>query len=224
MRLLRKLKDTAISAYISTNKIQENLSQVMNNTESDIRHEQQIKQQQQINLLSKKRFYHILERLDDIQYNKFRDGQPTSGIRERSFINKKYESLLETVGGQSGSYHLKTNNLLGMYASHANFIIEDNQHVLEFVVNTTINPIVRTLDLSNLTRLTLNENGKTYSFNTLNYLGTMQTNPYEISLYFLVQVEKFGEYDFELDDEVRILDSRNTPPKDSIMYNPKFGL
>lgn len=223
MNFLRKIKNTAISAYISTNKIQENLAQVVNNADADIRFEQQVRQQE-LKLVSKKKFYEILERLDDIQYRRFRENQSES-IIDRSFINKRYGSIHESTGDvDNATYHLKTNNLLGKYASHVNLITEENQHVLEFVINTTTNPISRTLDFTNLTTLSLNENGKTYSFNILSYLGSTQNNPYENSLYFLADIEKFGVYDFEMDETQRVLTSRDTPPKNTINYNPNLGL
>jgi hypothetical protein len=218
MGILQRIKNTAAGLYVATGKVQEQLSQNTIFGVPDNAYIQQVKQQQ-INLLSKKRFYNILEHADDYMSNKYRmENDITSN--DRTFKNKRYGSSFENIGGDdsTATYHLKTNNLLGRYADYVNVINENNQIVLQFVINTQQNPSVRVNNFTDLTHLKINESGKSYSFNVFSYLGSTQENQFELSLYYQASIEKFGEYEFDLDDTRRVLTSKDCPPKNTINY------
>ena len=59
MGILQRIKNTASGLYVATGKVQEQLSQNINFGQPDNAYIQQVRQQQ-INLLSKKRFYNII--------------------------------------------------------------------------------------------------------------------------------------------------------------------
>ena len=215
MSIFKNLRNVAASAYIAMGKVQDSMPGFNDN--ENIRHEQQIRKEY-INLLSKKRFYNILERSEEIRSRKIL-GEDRSNDVNRTFKNKRHGSFMEsTDGDENVPFKLKTNNSLGQYCDYVSLIEEQGNLVLEFVVNTVNNPSVRFTNFNDLTHLTLNENGKTFSFNVIKYLGTIQKSNYEISLYYQGVIEKFGEYDFELDDSPRILTSKDCPPKNTVNY------
>lgn len=199
----------AISSYIAASKLQENLVQNFNLNSNDTQFEQQIRKQQ-INLLSKKRFYDILESAED--YYKIKNG--VLDFKYRTFKNKVYTNNLYDLNGEQSSYHLKTNNSIGKFSEHVNVHNEEGTIVLEFVINRENNPQSTYHTFDDLNYFYVVENAKTYSFNVIKFLGTNKINQYETSYYFQAIVEKNGVYDFEMDESERILDSKNTPPKD----------
>ena len=204
MSIFKRIKNTVTATYVAAGKVQDlgadlNLSPNVNNV-------REVKQQQQINVVSKKRFYQILEHLEDRHGRKY--GADDS---LRTFVNKEYYEGHRTI------YHIRTDNSLGGYTNYVNVINENGLTVLEFIVNPPSHPTMRTNDITNLRNLTVIENAKTYSYDVLRFLGSDVKSPYETSFFFQVNIVKNGEYDFEMgDDEKRTLTAKDFPPKDTI--------
>jgi len=210
MNFLRKIKNTATSAFIASGKVQEKINEAVNTEYGYI----QEMRKEHINLLSKKKFYELLNEADEYTSNRFYSER---GLQRdpynRSFINKIYtKDSFKLNDPNNYTYHLKTDNNLGKYAKHVNLITEDNQHVLEFIVNPHTSPESRYDDLTTLSSLIVNENGKTFEFSTIKYLGSNVNPNGEISIFYQVNINQFGEYNFELDDTPRILTKKDCPP------------
>jgi hypothetical protein len=184
------------------------------NLNPDSHYEHQVRQQQ-LKLISKRRFYEILEAAEDFyQDNHAEKFGLLKEQRGTNHVTKGFKNR-PVYGNANMKFTFRTNNNINQYASHANFSHNDGSPYIEFVINTTENPIVKNLDFSNLNYFEIAENAKTYSFNIYNYLGGRQINPHEIGLIYECTVERNGEYDFDMDDTERILTPKDTPPKNT---------
>lgn len=181
----------------------------------DTHYEQQIQKevgQEQIKLVSKRRFYSILEHAED-KYKKSKGFDPNA--TNRTFKNKIIPQLFEE--NPTRTHTFRTNNKIGIYADYANYFMNEGIHYLEFVLNTEIHPIVKNMDFSNLNyfEAAITETAKTYSYNITSYLGGRKINEFEIGLIYECVIDKDGVYDFDLDDTERILTKKDFPPKNT---------
>ncbi len=211
MSIFRKIKNTVVGAYISAGKVQNELSQ-MNAIEPQITNIREVKKQE-IKIASKKKFYDILEHLENKDRQKY--ASLRNHIDDRTFVNRRYQSMDSLIP----TYHIKTNNDLGSFTKHLNLINEDNNIVLEFVINTEENPSFKNRTFDDLSYVSVVENAKTYSYVIISHLGTIKNNPFETSMFYQVNVELNGVYNFHMEDtKPRVLTAKDCPPQNSTNY------
>lgn len=182
------------------------------NPESHYEHQVQ---QRQIKLLSKRKFYQVLEQIDNILNRKY--GDRMSQLKEQrnlSHITKGFKNK-PVYSNPNMNCTFRTNNSINQYASYANYCHNNGSPYVEFIINTTEYPMVKNMDFSSLNYFEVAENAKTYSLNITSYLGGRQINQYEIGLIFECSIDKDGIYDFDMDDNERILTSKDCPPKNT---------
>lgn len=137
------------------------------------------------------------------------------------FKNQRFGSLMEDINNldENAKYKFKTNNELYKYASNVKIHYNDDGLVLEFIVNSSENPRTLMMDFQDLKHFSVTEkNAKIYEYEILSYMGTRVTAPFEKGHMYKANVLKYGEYNFEMDDKVNILDKKNTPPKNTVYY------
>lgn len=136
------------------------------------------------------------------------------------FKNQRYGNIMEHIDhlDENTKYKFSTNNDLYKYASNVKINYVDDGMELEFIVNSSEQPFTINMDFTDLTTFSVNEEGKTYEYEILSYMGTRVTAPFEKGHMFKANIIKNGTYEFEMDDTVRILDKKNTPPKNTVFF------
>lgn len=175
--------------------------------------EEQVRKQE-INILSEKRFYDLLNKAEQIHKSKISENVENKlksrGIEENflSFKNFKYEAPLhEQLGGSITPplYKFKTDNDICKYASDVHIKQTNDKLTLNFLVNLNEHPIVQGIayNLVNLTAFAINENGKIYAYDVTNFEGIIKPTPFEIFLVFEAKCVMNGEYNRELSSETK---------------------
>lgn len=165
----------------------------------------------EINIISEKRFYELLNATDDYFRRKREDRNKqileSRGIKEDflSFKNVSYEpSLHEQLSGNTErTYKFKTDNDICKYSTDVHISKENDIHTLSFLINLTQHPIVRKIgyDLKNLTAFAINENMKIYAYSIIEFKGIITPNENEIFITFGAKCEVDGQYPRELSNQ-----------------------
>lgn len=201
----------AMMSLSKLNQVKENETYV-NHLDDESVQEQKVRKQE-INLLSKKRFYDIMNLMDESDRRrnqlKYESMLEQRGIQENflSFKNQKFEpSLHEQMGGNDEpTYKFKTDNDICKYTSDVHIKEVDGKLTLNFLINLLEHPRVRKIayDLQNLTAFALNHNGKVYAYEVVNFEGIIRPNDNEIFVVFESKCIMDGVYPDSVTDEYR---------------------
>jgi len=182
--------------------------------EDDTFQEQKIRKQE-INIISEKRFYDLLDAADRFHKNKnverFQQILENRGISNDfiSFKNQTYEPPMheQLSGVGEYTYKFKTDNDICKYSSDVHIKNENGVLTLSFLINLQQYPIVRKIgyDLKNLTAFALNENAKVYAYEITNFIGIVRPNENEIYIVFEGRCELNGEYVREMSTQDRTM-------------------
>lgn len=224
--IMSNIKNFFVSAVSSLGKFQENIGQNINGVNNEISLEQQVRKRE-IKLLSKSRFYEIMENSEIVKkLNSL--GIPATkenienykNLPPRCFKNERYGELMEDINGneETARYKFRASNIIYRYASHVNLMYNDGHTFLEFVINKIHYPQTVGIDFSNLNYFEVIENAKTYGYEITGFIGGRVISPYENGLIFEGNVVINGIHDFDMDDSNVILNSVNTPPKNTVHY------
>jgi len=137
------------------------------------------------------------------------------------FRNQRFGSLMEDINNldEDAKYKFSTNNDLYKYASNVKIHYKDDGLFLEFIVNSSENPKILMMNFEDLNHFSVVEkNAKTYEYEILSYEGTRVTAPFEKGYMYKANILKNGEYNFEMDDKINILNKKNTPAKNTAFY------
>lgn len=212
--MLNSIKGLVAGAMMSLsklNQVKENETYV-NHLEDETIQEQKVRKQE-INVISKKRFYDILNKLEerDRERNKekYEFMLKQRGINEDflSFKNIKFAPPLheQLAGNMDYTYIFKTDNDMYKYASDVHVKDTDGKLTLSFLINLFEHPEIRTIaeDLKNLTAFALNHNGKVYAYDVINFEGIITPNTHEIFMIFESKCIMNGVYPDSVTDEYR---------------------
>ncbi len=201
----------AMMSLSKLNQVKENETYV-NHLDDESVQEQKVRKQE-INLISRKRFYDILNKLEEgareRNKEKYEFMLEQRGINEDflSFKNIKFAPPLhEQLGGNMDyTYKFKTDNDICKYSSDVHIKEVDGKLTLNFLINLLEHPRVRKIayELNNLTAFALNHNGKVYAYEVLNFEGIIQPNDSEIFVVFESNCIMNGVYPDSITDEYR---------------------
>jgi len=211
------IKNFITSAAISLSRINDlkGRDSFVVDDEDDTHQEQQVRKQE-INIISEKRFYDLLNKADEYHKNKYslrtQSILESRGINEDflSFNNFTYEPPLhEQMAGNTSpiEYKFKTDNDICKYASSVHIKEYDNKTTLNFLINVQEHPRIKTMaeELRNLTAFAINHNGKIFAYEVIKFEGIISPNPHEIFLVFESKCVMNGEYGRELSNESRTM-------------------
>jgi hypothetical protein len=209
----KNLKDLILSGFLSLSKAEQDILKEVVNTasgQSDVQHEQQVRKQE-IKVISRKRFYQILERADGIISE--REKQRLALIMEQrgfsdtdlTFKNEAYQGILGSVG-----HKFKTDNGIFRFANTAQVKDLGGQKEISFLINTVEHPSINAHynKLTNLTYFELEENRAKYQYNILNFAG-VEKRGYDLVLKFIGDVVVDGVKPTYDDDEERVMTKRD---------------
>lgn len=207
--MLEKWKGFVAASVMSMQKLNDVFDNQKTTKDENIVQEEQVKKQE-INLISQKRFYDLLNKADDIMNKKHEyhnqkilEGR---GINEdfKSFKNIiYYPSVHEEIMGLTQlKYKFQTNNKLNEYASDVHVKNQSGMLTLNFLINLNENPSfkIHKDELINLEYFKIQHYAKLYHFNILRFLGVITPNPFEIFMVFEAESVLNGEYSRELSD------------------------
>lgn len=206
------VKNFIAGAVMSLSKLNQlkDRESFIDDVENDVSQEQQVRKQE-INLISEKRFYEILEKTDNIF--KLRNAERTEkmlkarGINENflSFKNYKYEPPLheQLSSNVEPTYKFKTDNDICKYVSDVHIKDDGNKLTLNFLLNLEQHQFIRKKmeSLKNLSALAINVDAKIYAYDVIAFEGIISPNPHEIFLVFEAKCVMNGEYARNLSDE-----------------------
>lgn len=227
--MLNKIKGLVAASYMSLQKINDVQDTQKTTKDDNIVQEQQTRKQE-INLLSQKRFYDILNRVDDMHRKKYEYHSKTilesRGINENflSFKNQTYypsahEELMDTG---VKTYKFRTNNRLNEFASDVHIKEQNGVLTLNFLINIVEYPEFKMIrdNLVNLNHFSISHYAKVYHYEIVKFLGFIAPNPYEIFVVFEANNIINGEYQKELDDTSQRTHKNNLiDPKTYIIKN-----
>lgn len=213
-----KIKDLIISGFMSLSKVEQAiLKEVVMGMDDKVSMEKPV-QKDEIKLLSKKRFYEILERAD--AYLSEKDKARLTLLMEQrglsdvtTFKNRTYTDMFNNA-----DYKFKTDNGLFRFANtaHVKDLSGTNKEI-SFFVNTTEHPgiINHYNQLSGLKYFELDDNLRKYGYNVYEFIGAEKVN-YEMVLKFRGDVKIDGIKMNIEEDEERVMTR-----KDLLNPNPQ---
>jgi hypothetical protein len=211
--MVKNLKDLIISGYLSLSKVEQQVfKDVLNNMDSDtLRQEEQVRKSE-IKLISRKRFYEILDRADNFITQKDRERlavlmeQRGFNDVEQTFTNKTYSTF---EGGVD--YKFKTDNAIFRFANSVHIKNHGKQKELTFFINTQEYPaiIANYHRLANLTYFEVTENRSKFAYTIQGFVGHHKSNAFEMALKFRGEVVINGEKRIYEDEEDRIMTKKD---------------
>jgi hypothetical protein len=216
--MAKGLKDLILSGFLSLSKAEQDILKEVVTTassQSDTQHEQQVRKQE-IKVISRKRFYEIIERADGIISE--RDKERLSLLMEQrgfaetdlTFKNDAYQGIVGTVG-----YKFKTDNGIFRFANTAQVRqLPNGKKEIGFYINTTEHPSINAHynKLTNLSYFELEEKRAKYQYSILSFMGHERIG-YEIVLRFMADVVVDGVKPIYEDDDERVMTKRDLVDK-----------
>jgi hypothetical protein len=200
MNLIDKVKSLLLGGALALSRAEKDvLQEIINKGGNDIRAEEKI-QQQEIKIISEKKFYQLLEGADKYM-NKRDEFKLQSMLKARGlenvehiFTNRELGNLYDLHPDASKTdFTFKTDN--GLFKCAENLHVSDinGSKELKFFINTKLHPAagVNWDQLTDLTYFEIIDDYLKYSYNVHNFIGSVRDNHYLI-LKFQAQVYENG--------------------------------
>jgi len=211
--MINNLKRLIAGSYMSLQRINDAIDTKKTTSDDNTIQEEKVKKQE-INLISKKRFYDMLNGMEKYQNkkNEFRTKKilESRGIDEDflSFKNIKFESSLheQLSGLNEYKYKFDTNNKIKEFASDVHIKESNGILTLNFLINIVENPQYKIYkeELVDLSYFKVKHNGKNYEYTINNFFGFIQKNPFEVFVVFDAVCTNNGNYADYINNENQI--------------------
>ena len=203
---MKDLKNLILAGFLSLSKVEQQSirDQFLESTDS-VRHEQQ-KKQNELKLLSKKRFYQILEAADAFQYGQNKEHldllREARGLQDVDLIFSN-DKVAKSMFDKTLVYKFRTNNRLGAVADTCHVKTrKDGQVVLTFFINTKVFPVAAN-SFRDLTMFDVDDRYRKYAYDIVSFEGVTSSG-YDMCLSYVAKVVSNGTQD-NYDDTPQIL-------------------
>lgn len=225
--MINILKQIVAGTYMSLQRVNDVIDTKKTTSDDNTFQEEKVKKQE-INLISKKRFYDILNNMESIQ-NKKNEYRTQKILEARnidenflSFRNIKFERPIheQLMGMMDYQYKFDTNNKIKEFASDVHIKEENDTLTLNFLINIVENPQYKMYkdEIIDLKYFNIKHNGKNYKYDINSFVGIIQKNPYEVFVVFDAICTNNGKYDNDMSNE------KQTTTKDDLINPHNFKL
>jgi hypothetical protein len=215
--MIKNIKDLILAGFMSLSKAeQQAIRETLLDGADETSVEQQVNQQVQkneIKMISRKRFYEILEKADDTinkrdkeRLLQLMEQRGLSGV-EVSFKNQSSRGLFTEQ-----EYKFKTDNGIFRFAHSAHVRnLGGNQKELSFYFNTEQYPSLITQygKLSGLTQFAITESQRKYAYQISEFLGKTSPRPFEMCLSFRATAIEDGVKVIYEEEEEKVMTHRD---------------